>query len=55
MATPRYHQRAKADLQAIWRYLATRNPTAADRYLRELQERAFLMQLHPHPVGQSQT
>jgi len=41
MAVPRYHQRAKADLQAIWRYLATRNPAAADRYLRELQERAF--------------
>ena len=47
MPVPRYHARAKADLQAIWRYVATRNPAAADRYLRGLQEHAVTYAVTP--------
>lgn len=47
MAVPRYHARAKADLQTIWRYLGTPNPAAADRYLRGLQACAVTYAVTP--------
>jgi plasmid stabilization system protein ParE len=33
---------AERDLEAIFRYIAERNPSAADRYIHELRERCVL-------------
>ncbi len=40
MPAPRYHSRARQDLEDLWRYIAQPNPVAADRYLEELDKRA---------------
>lgn len=40
MPAPRYHHRARQDLEDLWFYIAQDNPDAADRYLDELQKRA---------------
>ena len=43
----RYNGRAISDLQTIWRYLAARNPVAAERYLRGFQDHALIYALTP--------
>ena len=40
--------RAEADLIEIWRYLAERSPSAADRLLDRVEEVSFMLAEYPH-------
>ena len=47
MPAPRYHRHARADLEALWLYLARYNTQAADRYVDGLHEAACLYATNP--------
>jgi len=47
MPVPRYHRHARADLEALWLYLARYNTQAADRYVDELHAAASLYTSNP--------
>jgi plasmid stabilization system protein ParE len=47
MPTPRCHRHARADLEALWQYLAQYNIQAADQYLEGLHEAAHLHAANP--------
>ena len=47
MPVPRYHRHARADLEALWLYLARYNIQAADRYIDGLHAAAALYASNP--------
>ncbi|MDH3598736.1 MAG: type II toxin-antitoxin system RelE/ParE family toxin [Candidatus Tectomicrobia bacterium] len=51
MPTPRFHQRAREDVEELWLFIAQEDIAAADRYLDELEERAHTYAMHPD-IGQ---